>query len=198
VTVGLPSRGECLERRKETAGHRARRLGSFLRRIQRATRIRRETAATCLKAAACRCGRRDVGDAVRQNRHRGVHRLWDRSVRWTAPRSATGVGRRAFVNRTGSLSKLRWPKAVTPQPSGTTAFTGGGPSCFASPASTVSPIWSCGSGLGRLFMLASQFNRSIKVYGDGKQVRDILFIAELLDTCDAAFAAGDIAVWEGL
>src|ERR1700730_6516220 len=44
------------------------------------------------------------------------------------------------------------------------------------------------------FMLASQFNRPITVYGDGKQVRDILFIDDLLDAYDAAFAAGDAAV----
>jgi len=44
------------------------------------------------------------------------------------------------------------------------------------------------------FMIASQLNRPITVYGDGKQVRDILFIDDLLDAYDAAFAAGDAAV----
>jgi CDP-paratose 2-epimerase len=41
------------------------------------------------------------------------------------------------------------------------------------------------------FMIASQFGRSTTIYGDGKQVRDILFIDDLLDAYDAAFAAGD-------
>ena len=44
------------------------------------------------------------------------------------------------------------------------------------------------------FMIASQLGRPITIYGDGKQVRDILFIDDLLDAYDAAFAAGDIAV----
>ena len=44
------------------------------------------------------------------------------------------------------------------------------------------------------FMIASQLDRPITVYGDGKQVRDILFIADLLDAYDAAFAAGNNAV----
>ena len=44
------------------------------------------------------------------------------------------------------------------------------------------------------FMIASQLGRPITVYGDGKQVRDILFIDDLLDAYDAAFAAGDSAV----
>jgi CDP-paratose 2-epimerase len=44
------------------------------------------------------------------------------------------------------------------------------------------------------FMIASQSGRPITVYGDGKQVRDILFIDDLLDGYDAAFAAGDAAV----
>ena len=39
------------------------------------------------------------------------------------------------------------------------------------------------------FMIASQLNRPITVYGDGKQVRDILFIEDLLDAYDAGFAA---------
>lgn len=41
------------------------------------------------------------------------------------------------------------------------------------------------------FMIASQLGRPITVYGDGKQVRDILFIDDLLDAYDAAFDAGD-------
>ena len=44
------------------------------------------------------------------------------------------------------------------------------------------------------FMIASQLGRPITVYGDGKQVRDILFIDDLLDAYDAAFAAGDNAI----
>jgi len=39
------------------------------------------------------------------------------------------------------------------------------------------------------FMIASQLGRPITVYGDGKQVRDILFIDDLLDAYDAGFAA---------
>lgn len=39
------------------------------------------------------------------------------------------------------------------------------------------------------FMIASQLERPITVYGDGKQVRDILFIDDLLDAYDAGFAA---------
>ena len=38
------------------------------------------------------------------------------------------------------------------------------------------------------FMIASQLGRPITIYGDGKQVRDILFIDDLLDAYDAAFA----------
>jgi CDP-paratose 2-epimerase len=44
------------------------------------------------------------------------------------------------------------------------------------------------------FMIAAQMDRPITVYGDGKQVRDILFIEDLLDGYDAAFAAGGRAV----
>jgi CDP-paratose 2-epimerase len=44
------------------------------------------------------------------------------------------------------------------------------------------------------FMIASRLGRPITVYGDGKQVRDILFIDDLLDGYDAAYAAGDAAV----
>jgi len=44
------------------------------------------------------------------------------------------------------------------------------------------------------FMIAAQLGRPITIYGDGKQVRDILFIDDLLDAYDAAFAAGDAAV----
>ncbi len=41
------------------------------------------------------------------------------------------------------------------------------------------------------FMIASQLDRPITIYGDGKQVRDILFIEDLLDAYDAGFAAGE-------
>jgi CDP-paratose 2-epimerase len=44
------------------------------------------------------------------------------------------------------------------------------------------------------FMIASQLGRPITVFGDGKQVRDVLFVDDLLDAYDAAFAAGDRAV----
>ena len=44
------------------------------------------------------------------------------------------------------------------------------------------------------FMIAAQLGRPITIYGDGKQVRDILFIDDLLDAYDAAFSAGDVAV----
>jgi CDP-paratose 2-epimerase len=43
------------------------------------------------------------------------------------------------------------------------------------------------------FMIASLLGRPITIYGDGKQVRDILFIDDLLDAYDAAFAAPDKA-----
>jgi CDP-paratose 2-epimerase len=44
------------------------------------------------------------------------------------------------------------------------------------------------------FMIAAQLGHPITIYGDGKQVRDILFIDDLLDGFEAAFAAGDRAV----
>lgn len=40
------------------------------------------------------------------------------------------------------------------------------------------------------FLIASQLQHPITIYGDGKQVRDVLFIDDLLDAYDAAFAAG--------
>jgi CDP-paratose 2-epimerase len=40
------------------------------------------------------------------------------------------------------------------------------------------------------FMIASQLGRPITVYGDGCQVRDVLFIDDLLDAYDQAFEAG--------
>jgi CDP-paratose 2-epimerase len=40
------------------------------------------------------------------------------------------------------------------------------------------------------FMIASQFGHPITIYGDGKQVRDILFIDDLLDAYDAGFSSG--------
>jgi CDP-paratose 2-epimerase len=43
------------------------------------------------------------------------------------------------------------------------------------------------------FMIARQSGRAITIYGDGRQVRDVLFIDDLLDAYDAAFAAGGIA-----
>jgi len=43
------------------------------------------------------------------------------------------------------------------------------------------------------FMIANQLGHPITIYGDGKQVRDILFIDDLLDAYDAAFAAPDKA-----
>jgi CDP-paratose 2-epimerase len=43
------------------------------------------------------------------------------------------------------------------------------------------------------FMIATQLGRPITIYGDGKQVRDILFIDDLLDAYDAAFAQPDKA-----
>jgi CDP-paratose 2-epimerase len=47
------------------------------------------------------------------------------------------------------------------------------------------------------FTIAAQQRRPIRVYGDGKQVRDVLFIEDLLDAFDAAFdrldrAAGQV------
>jgi CDP-paratose 2-epimerase len=44
------------------------------------------------------------------------------------------------------------------------------------------------------FLIAAQLGRPITIFGDGKQVRDILFIDDLLDAYDVAFAAGDRAV----
>ena len=44
------------------------------------------------------------------------------------------------------------------------------------------------------FMIATQLGRPLTIYGDGKQVRDILFIDDLLNAYDAAFAAGSAAV----
>ncbi len=43
------------------------------------------------------------------------------------------------------------------------------------------------------FMIATQLGRPITIYGDGKQVRDILFIDDLLNAYDAAFAAPEKA-----
>lgn len=44
------------------------------------------------------------------------------------------------------------------------------------------------------FMIASLLGRPITIYGDGRQVRDILFIDDLLDAYDAAFTAGNAAI----
>jgi CDP-paratose 2-epimerase len=43
------------------------------------------------------------------------------------------------------------------------------------------------------FMIALQLGRPITVYGDGKQVRDILFIDDLLDAYDAAVERIDVS-----
>ncbi len=43
------------------------------------------------------------------------------------------------------------------------------------------------------FMIATQLGHPITIYGDGKQVRDILFIDDLLDAYDAAFASPEKA-----
>jgi CDP-paratose 2-epimerase len=43
------------------------------------------------------------------------------------------------------------------------------------------------------FMIANQLGHPITIYGDGKQVRDILFIDDLLNAYDAAFAVPDKA-----
>lgn len=43
------------------------------------------------------------------------------------------------------------------------------------------------------FMIALQLGRPITVYGDGKQVRDILFVDDLVDAYDAALAKIDVA-----
>jgi CDP-paratose 2-epimerase len=39
------------------------------------------------------------------------------------------------------------------------------------------------------FMIASQLGHPVTIFGDGKQVRDILFIDDLLDAYDAAFSS---------
>jgi CDP-paratose 2-epimerase len=43
------------------------------------------------------------------------------------------------------------------------------------------------------FAIAAHQRRPISIYGDGKQVRDVLFIDDLLDAYDAAFARGGMA-----
>lgn len=43
------------------------------------------------------------------------------------------------------------------------------------------------------FSIASQLGRPITVYGDGKQIRDVLWIDDLLDAFDAAAARIDVA-----
>jgi CDP-paratose 2-epimerase len=43
------------------------------------------------------------------------------------------------------------------------------------------------------FTIAATFGRPITVYGDGKQVRDVLFVDDLIDAYDAAAAHIDIA-----
>ncbi|MBZ5608746.1 MAG: GDP-mannose 4,6-dehydratase [Acidobacteriia bacterium] len=44
------------------------------------------------------------------------------------------------------------------------------------------------------FMIAAQLGHPVTIFGDGRQVRDILFVDDLLDAYDAAFAAGDKAI----
>jgi CDP-paratose 2-epimerase len=44
------------------------------------------------------------------------------------------------------------------------------------------------------FMIAAQLGHPITVFGDGKQVRDILFVDDLLDAYDAVFQSGE-NVW---
>jgi CDP-paratose 2-epimerase len=43
------------------------------------------------------------------------------------------------------------------------------------------------------FILAAMMGKTISIYGDGKQVRDILFIEDLLDAYDSAIAQIDVA-----
>jgi CDP-paratose 2-epimerase len=38
------------------------------------------------------------------------------------------------------------------------------------------------------FVIAAELNKPITLFGDGKQVRDLLFIEDLLDACEAAAA----------
>ena len=53
------------------------RLGWSLRRIQKSTGVRRETAAAYLKRPESRCGRRAAGDGgAGKTGQRGDHRLW--------------------------------------------------------------------------------------------------------------------------
>jgi CDP-paratose 2-epimerase len=43
------------------------------------------------------------------------------------------------------------------------------------------------------FAISAQLGRPMRVYGDGKQVRDVLFVDDLLDAFDSAFARIDAA-----
>lgn len=43
------------------------------------------------------------------------------------------------------------------------------------------------------FVIAGVYNRPIKIYGDGKQVRDLLFIEDMLDAYDAALSNIEVA-----
>jgi CDP-paratose 2-epimerase len=43
------------------------------------------------------------------------------------------------------------------------------------------------------FVIATVLNRPISIFGDGKQVRDLLFIDDLLDLYDAIIAKGDVS-----
>ena len=46
------------------------------------------------------------------------------------------------------------------------------------------------------FIIAAKTGRAITVYGDGKQVRDVLFVEDLCELYEAAIATGDRAIGE--
>jgi CDP-paratose 2-epimerase len=46
------------------------------------------------------------------------------------------------------------------------------------------------------FMIAAVTGQPIRIYGDGKQVRDVLFVEDLLDAYDAAVERADVAAGE--
>ena len=60
-------------------------------------------------------------------------------------------------------------------------------SCFASRASTALDRWASRTrDVVAWFVIAAVTGRPITIYGDGKQVRDLLYIDDLLDAFDAA------------